>query len=329
MLAPLVVLFGGAGYIGSVLARRLLLENFRVRIVDNFLFGNSGIREIASNPQLEIVSADICDTHALSSATKGADVVVLLAAIIGRRKEPVERADMRDINFLASSVVLDAALEHGASRFIFASTDSVYGLQSGVIYETTTPEPVSLYSRLKLRMEERVINADSRYFHTTALRISTCHGYSPRMRFDLVANTFIRDAFFKNEIRVEGGNQYRSFVHVDDVARAFTSCIKAHANLISGEVFNIGSHGQSVQIKHLANIVKTLKPEINVLFEEAEVDMSDYYLSCSKANKILDFSPAWTLERSLQEVLTSLEAGEFPDAYNFKYYNIKDCISLK
>lgn len=318
--APLILVHGGAGYIGSVLVRRLLLDGYRVRVFDNFLFGDDGVADL-EDPHLEIIEGDICDTKAVSAVTRDAEAVILLSAIVGRRGEEVERANIREVNFLASTVALDAAIEHGASRFIFASTDSVYGLQSGVMYETGTPEPVSSYSRLKLRMEERIINSRKRSFHPTALRISTCYGYSPRMRFDLVANSLIRDAVCKGSIDIEAGEQSRALIHVDDSCSAILAALRAHVNLVSGEVFNVGSNSQNVTLNQLVNIVRSLVPETQVNFIEGEPDLTDYHLSCSKIEKILDFTPKWTVEDSMLRLRDMLLQGVFPDPYSLKYQN--------
>ncbi len=317
---PLITVFGGAGYIGSVLVRRLLQEGYQVRVFDNFLYGRDGLAEL-SDPHLEIVEGDICNTRNLSDAIQGAEAVILLAALIGRRAADIDRKYMREVNLLASTVVLNSAFEHGASRFIFASTDSVYGLQQGVMYETGTPEPISLYSRLKLRMEERVIKAKTGSFHPTALRIATCHGYSPRMRFDLVANGLIRDALYKKEIVIESGEQRRSLIHVEDVATAFLSCLEAHENLISGEVFNVGASAQNVQLSDLVNIVSKLAPQTKITFLEQEPDLVDYHLSCAKIEKILDFSPKWTIEASLEQLKVMLSEEKFRDPYSPIYHN--------
>ncbi len=315
-----VVIFGGAGYVGSVLTRKLLESDFRVRVVDNLLFGDAGLRGL-SHPNLEILSADICNIQEVSAAAAGAETVILLAAIVGRRVSEIALSNMRDVNLLASSVVLDAAIEHGANRFIFASSDSVYGVQSGVMYETATPEPVSLYSRLKLRMEERVIGAKRGSFHPTALRIATCHGYSPRMRFDLLANTMIRDAVCRRRVLIHGGDQYRALVHVEDVARAIVSVIEAHSGLVSGEVFNVGSNDQNVQIIQVANLVKSLVPETEIDILEEDPDLSDYHLSCSKIQKVLNFTTRWSLEKSLAEVRDMLVLEKFGDPYSLIYRN--------
>jgi nucleoside-diphosphate-sugar epimerase len=228
---------------------------------------------------------------------------------------------MREVNFLASSVVLDAAIEHGATRFLFASTDSVYGIQSGVMYETGTPEPSSLYSRLKLRMEERVINSRSREFHPTALRIATCYGISPRMRFDLIVNALVRDAVCKKRLEIASGEQCRALVHVEDAARAFVSCLKAHVNLVSGEVFNLGSNDQKIQLHQLANLVATLVPDTEVRVGGADPDLFDYHLSASKIQKILDFNPKWGIPQAITELRDRLREGVFGDPYDPKYRN--------
>ncbi len=316
----LVTVFGGAGYIGSVLVRLLLESGYRVRVFDNLLFGADGLEGIDA-PTLEIIEGDICDTRAVSTAINGADTVILLAAIVGHRVEDVPWNDMRSVNLLGSSVVLDGSIEHGVSRFVFASTNSVYGLQSGVMYETTIPEPVSLYSRLKLRMEERIMNAKRRSFHPTSLRIATCHGYSPRMRFDLVANALMRDAVFKREIHIVGGEQYRSLIHVEDAARAVLSCIKAHVNLVSGEVFNVGARDQSIQINQLANLIKNLVPDTTVVVSEGEPDLVDYHLSCARIEKILDFAPKWNIERSMAHLRDYLLSGAITDPYGYRFHN--------
>jgi len=318
--APLVTVFGGAGYIGSILTRLLLNEGFAVRVYDNFLFGSQGLDGLDS-PLLEVIEGDITDVHAVSAAIEGAETVILLAAIVGHRIADIQGLDPRSVNFFAPSVILDASIEHGVRRFIFASTNSVYGVQSGVMYETTIPEPVSLYSRLKLRMEERVINAKKRSFHPTALRIATCHGYSPRMRFDLAANSMLRDAVCRKKIEIESGEEARAFIHVEDTARAFIHCIKAHVNLISGEIFNVGTKEQNIQFTQLANAIKTIVPDCQITFNESEPVLVDYHLSCSRIEKILDFEPKWTLEKSLTQLRDVLQSGALGDPFSLRYQN--------
>ena len=318
---PLVVIFGGAGYIGSPLSRQLLEEGYRVRVFDNLLYGDHGLHNLEQEG-FEFVHGDICDTKAVTSAFRGAETVILLSTLAGRRfRNEKNNEEMRTINLLASSVVVDAAVEHGAERFIFASTEAVYGAQSGIMYETTTPSPVSLYARLKLRMEERVLAAKKREFHPVCLRLPTCYGYSERMRFDLLPNTFIRDAVYRKKINVISGEQWRPMLHVEDAARAFLSCVKAHANLVNGEIFNVGDKDQNYQVKQVAQIVKNTVPETEVIVEEETPDLVDYNLSCTKISKVLDFAPALSLEDSMARLRDLLSSGSFGNAYSLKYQN--------
>lgn len=319
-LEPLVVVFGGAGYIGSSLVPKLLKEGYRVRVYDNFLFSDDGIKNIRSD-KLEIFEADLTNIKTVSYACRDADAVILLAALVGHRVEDINWINVRNVNLFASEIVLQAAIEHGAQRFIFASTGSVYGLQKGLMYETSTPSPVSLYSRLKLRMESRIINAKKRSFHPTSLRIATCHGFSPRMRFDLVVNSMLRDAIFKKKLVIKGGEQWRPLVHVDDAARSFVHCLKAHENLISGGIFNVGHPDQNLSINEVAKTVQKVVPDLEIEIEDAEPDLYDHHLSSKKIEKVLDFTPQWTLERSLRELRDVMIEGHFEDPFSFKYRN--------
>ncbi len=315
-----VLLLGGAGYLGSVLTRSLLELGYKVKIFDNFLFGTSGLDQL-SHPNLNIVKADLCDIKALSKACEQVDVIVLLAAIVGRRLDDVQRATMRDINLLASSVAVDAAIEHGVERFIFASSDSVYGTTRGLVYETAVPEPRTLYSRLKLRMEERIVNAKRRDFHPTILRIGSCYGYSPRMRFDLPVNKIVRDAVLNKKISLPSGDEQRAFIHVADACQAISRCLAGHLNMVSGEVFNVCAAGQNYSMQDIANQVASLVPEVKINFGENSPGVEDYKLSDSKLQKLLDFSPKWNLKQGIEELLQAIEDGKFPDPWSLQFNN--------
>jgi len=315
-----VLLLGGAGYIGSVLTRQLLESGYRVKVVDNFLFGTSGLDGL-EHPNLSVIEADICNVKSLSKSCEQVDTVILLAAIVGRRIDDIQRATMRDINLLASSVAVDAAIEHGVERFIFASSDSVYGTTRGLVYETAVPEPRTLYSRLKLRMEERIINAKRRDFHPTVLRIGSCYGYSPRMRFDLPANKIIRDAVLNRKISLPSGDEQRAFIHVADACEAVSRCLSGHLNMVSGETFNVCASGQNYSMQDIANEVAAVVPEVKINLGSISPGVEDYKLSDSKIGKLLDFSPKWNLERGIEELKGALEEEKFPDSWSLQFNN--------
>ncbi len=317
-----VLIFGGAGYIGSPTTELLLEKGYHVTVFDSLQFGDLGIRHLQDHPNFQLIEATICDITAVNAAVKKADSVILLAAVVGHRLEEVPIGTMRTTNLLASTVVLDAAIEHGVSRFILASTHAIYGNEKGLYFETSVPSPYSLYARLKLRLEERVINTKKKgYFHPTALRIATCHGVSKRMRFDLVINGLMRDALMKGEVNIVSGEQVRAFVHVRDVAKAIHLTLSAHENLISGEIFNVGAHEQSLQINQVANILKQVCPDVTVNLTPGEPDLTGYRLSSKKIEKVLDFKDEVSIEQSMIEVKEAFEENLFPDCYSLRYNN--------
>lgn len=318
-----VLIFGGAGYIGCPTTELLLKKGYHVTVFDCLTYGDFGIRHLLNNPNLEVVSESICDITAVNAAVKKADAIILLSAIVGHRSKEVPIGTMRTVNLLASTVVLDAAIEHGVPRFIFGSTHAVYGNESGLYFETSMPSPVSLYARLKLRMEERVINAKKKgEFHPTALRIGTCHGVSGRMRFDLVINGLMRDAITKGEINLISGEQMRAFVHVRDVANAIYLTLSAHENLISGEVFNVGAHDQNLQINQVVNVLKQICPDVTINRIQGEPDLIGYRLSSKKIEKVLDFKDEVSIEQSMAEIKQAFEENLFPDCYSLRYNNV-------
>lgn len=316
----IVTVFGGAGYLGSHLVRQLIAEGYFVRLFDNFLYGAESVQDLEGE-SCEVIEADMCSVKAASEACVGADAVILLAAIAGRRTAESIRKTSRDINLLASSVVVDAAIEQGVERFIFSSSDNVYGNASGLVYETAIPEPDNIYARLKLRMEERIINAKKRDFHPCVLRIGSCYGLSPRMRFDMIANKLILDAHHKNEIHIESPEDRRAFIHVSDAAMAILACLKAHVNLISGEVFNTANSAENYSLREVASLLVKRRPELKVQFEDQESKLGSYKLSITKLEKLLDFKPSLSLESSIEELWDRLDENFLDDPYSLQHFN--------
>ena len=319
----LVTVFGGGGYIGSLLTRLLLDQGYGVRVFDNFLFGDDGVKDL-KHSNLEIINGDVGNVYQVTSALKNTNIVIFLSELSGKRFEHQTKNDslFRDSNYIAPSMVLYASKEYGAERFIYASSDCVYGGMTGLVYETAIPEPVSLYARLKLRMEESVIRAKSRIFHPTILRIANCFGYSPRMRFDLLPNTVLRDAIYRKQVSIDSENTCRAFVHVDDVSRAIATCVRAHVNLVSGEIFNVGANNQNLTRRMVVNAVKKIHNDFEVKIIKQQPDLYDYKLSCKKIEKLLDFTPTWTIEEGLADLKQHLTSGDIKDPYNDKYHNL-------
>ena len=191
-----VLVVGGAGYVGNVLVRRLLAAGHEVRVLDDLLFDHgAALAGVFEEPAFSFVRGDLRSADALDRALDGVTDVVLLAALVG---DPIckKYPDLaRSVNFEGSAELLRSLDGRGVERFVFTSTCSNYGLRE--TDEPATEEsdlaPQSLYAETKVQLEQEIFGvAQDVDFCPTVLRIATAYGLSPRMRFDLTISEFTR-----------------------------------------------------------------------------------------------------------------------------------------
>jgi nucleoside-diphosphate-sugar epimerase len=315
-----VLVLGGAGYIGSVLTRLLLTKGYRVTVFDNLLFGSESLNELAGRGDFTLIEGDLRDVAAVSQAIKDMDAVVLLAALVGEPACDRDPAATVDINYLGSRNVIEACHYYKIPRFLFASTDSCYGIQEGILYEDSELRPISLYGELKRDLEREILSKTGD-FCPTILRLATVYGLSPRMRFDLIINILTMHAVMHNRIKIFGGKQWRPLVHVHDVARAFLACIEAPKEKIKGQVFNIGSNDQNYQIGYLGELVKNSLPEVEIETIEQPPDLRDYHVNFDKAEKVLGYKARKTVPEAIAEIKQAIKSGKIADPAHKKYKN--------
>jgi nucleoside-diphosphate-sugar epimerase len=246
-----VFVAGGAGYIGSVLVPLLLEQGHRVTVLDRLYFGNTLARvEARFGEKLRVVRGDVRGfDHGLLASV---DAVVDLSGISNDPSCELEPELTRSVNVDGAKRLAAAAIEAGVRRYVFSSSCSVYGHGEGPgLTETSARRPVSLYARAKAEVEDFLLSC--RGMEVCALRLATVFGVSPRMRFDLAINVMTKNAYVAHRITVDGGGrQWRPFVHVRDVARAFELGLTSDASKVAGQVFNVGSDDNNVQILNLA-----------------------------------------------------------------------------
>jgi len=313
---------GGAGYLGSVITRDLLTHGYRVRVFDSFRFDRGCLDPIRSQEALEIVEGDIRCVGEVTAALDGVDAVVLLAALVGEPACDVNPKETADVNLIATKSVADASRYKGVPRFVFASTDSVYGIREGMMTEDSPKNPISLYARLKLLAEQEILELRTKAFRPTVLRMSTLYGWSPRMRFDLVVNLMALHAETRGVVEVHGGTQWRPFVHVADAAKAYRFVLEAPLDLVGGEIFNVGSDEQNLQIAALSNLMRKVWPHLRVDTIPQTPDLRDYYVRCQKIERALGYRVDWSIVDGLREIRQALQAGEVPNPDDDRYYNV-------
>jgi len=199
----------------------------------------------------------------------------------------------------------------GIKKFIFASTCSVYGVSTEVLDEKSELNPVSLYARTKIDSESVLLKEKISGFHPTILRFATVFGLSSRPRFDLVVNTFVGHALTRKKIDVHGGNQWRPFVHTRDIARAIEMVLKASTDKVSGQIFNVGDNRLNYTISDLAEKVKAVIPEIEILNHGDSADPRNYKVRFDKIKQTLGFECLYDIDMGINELVE-----EFSDHKN-------------
>ncbi|HWO00260.1 MAG TPA: NAD(P)-dependent oxidoreductase [Blastocatellia bacterium] len=318
-----VLVIGGAGYIGSALLPKLLARGYRVRLLDLLIYGTEPIEETIHHPNLEIMKADFRQVDAVVAAMRNVDAVVHLGAIVGDPACALDEELTIEVNLMATRMIGEVAKGSNVSRFIFASTCSVYGANPATLDERSSLNPVSIYARSKIASERVLTSMAGSGFGPTSLRFGTIYGLSGRTRFDLVVNLLTAKAIVDHRITIFGGNQWRPFVHVDDAAEAVLRVLEAPLSLVGNQIFNVGSDEQNYTIGQVGEVIARLVPGAELVSEGSDTDTRDYKVSFAKLVNTLGFAPRWTLEKGVKQVIEAMESGVVRDYRAAKYSNVK------
>ena len=314
-----ILITGGAGYVGSLLSRKLLAKGYKVRVMDALWYGKEPIQECLKNENFELVQDDIRNLTSTVRAMKDVDAVIHLASIVGMPASSIEPRTSEEINYLATKNIAELCHLHGISTYIFASTCSVYGTQpKKMITEKSRAAPLDFYAKQKF-LSERAIG----WLNTapTIFRFGTMFGLSPRMRFDLVINLFIAKALTEKKITVFGGNQFRPLLHVED---ASDSLIFALEKDLTG-TYNVVS--QNMTIMDAANTISNLAG-CEIITTNEEEDKRDYKVSSEKLNSI-GFTPKKDIEFAFNQIKKAFDEGVISNFKEKKYNNYEFLFSSK
>jgi nucleoside-diphosphate-sugar epimerase len=323
--APIAVL-GGAGYIGTHAVAALLERGYHVRVLDRLLYGETPLHDFVSHPRFSLVQGDVTDIARLTEVLTGCRAAVHLSGLVGDPACAVDTNYTAHTNIVATRMASEVARSMGVSRFVFASSCSVYGQADAEVTETSALSPLSLYARTKIDSERELLRSVQDDFFVTILRFATVFGHSRRPRFDLVVNLFTAQAMIDNRIRVIGADQWRPFVHVRDLARAVVMSLEAPPNLVQSQVFNIGDRRLNYTILDVARVVQqAVRPfrDVNLVIEEQVAsDRRNYFVSFDKARRLLDFEATVTLEDGVREMVEHFARGGYGDYRTDVYSNL-------
>jgi nucleoside-diphosphate-sugar epimerase len=321
-----VLVTGGAGYIGSVLVRILLNKGYKVRAMDSLKFGGDALYDVAQHPNFEFIRGDIRNDADIDKALEGVDHIAHLAAIVGDPACSKFSDEAKEVNWTASVNLFEKAEKAGVKRFVFASTCSNYGKMAdpdSYVDENSELRPVSLYAELKVKFENYLLEKkkDSQT-SATALRFSTVYGFSPRIRFDLTVNEFVRNVCLNGEQEIWGPQFNRPYCHVDDLARAVALIIEAPEQKVRANVFNVGDTTENYSKRMLMEEIQKQIPDARAIYVEKSEDPRDYRVNCDKIKDQLDFTITKRVPDGIREIIKLMNSGIITDSYSQKFRNI-------
>jgi nucleoside-diphosphate-sugar epimerase len=324
-----VLVTGGAGYIGCVLVERLLARGHRVRVLDRLYWGAETLSAVRE--RIEVVEGDVRDVP--EGTLDGLDGVIHLAGLSNDPTAEYNHAANWEMNALGTESLGKSSLAHGVTRFVFASSCSLYdGLPPAMHDEKAKLEPRGAYAESKLYAERALSNLLDKGLCPVIMRNGTVYGHSPRMRYDLVVNTFVKDALLTGQLFLHGGGwMWRPLVDIRDAADALILGLEAPEPDVRGETFNV-LHA-NYQIRELAMLVAG-SVQLNgrtVELQETELPSMTRNYECSNAKlaQRLGFIPSHSVVDAVDDLLRRIDVSDparltDPRCYNIRWLELLD-----
>lgn len=308
-----ILVTGGAGYLGSILVPSLLGLGHKVTVIDNFMYKQTSLNNVAYHPNFQIINGDVRIKDTIAPLLKSADVIIPLAAFVGAplcNKDPIGASL---INHDAITMMLDNISKK--QIVLMPTTNSAYGSGEKNNYcdEDSPLNPISQYAIEKVEVEKRLMEHDN----FISFRLATVFGMSPRMRIDLLVNDFTYRAIYDGFVVLFESHFKRNYIHVRDVTKAFIHGIDNY-DAMKNNIYNVGLSSANISKLELCKKIKEHIPNFNFL--EAKIgkdpDQRDYLVSNEKIERT-GFSPDVTLDNGIIELVKGYKMFK-----NTKYGNV-------
>ncbi len=319
-----ILVTGTEGYLGCLLAGVLMGEGHEVTGVDTgyykagWLYNGQDRSPKTLQKDLRLITAE---------DLSGIEAIVHMAELSNDPLGQLAPNITFDVNHKGTVRLANLAQECGVKRFVYMSSCSVYGVgKEPVVSETTDINPQTAYAECKALVERDVRPMASDSFVPTFMRNATAFGASPRQRFDLVLNNLMGLAWTTRKIAMTSdGTPWRPLVHGLDIAKAISCVLRAPADSVRGQIFNVGSNEQNYQVREIAEIVASVVPGCEVSFGDG-ADNRSYKVNFDKIHTALpEFSCDWNALRGAQQLAEIFERI----AFDAEMFNARGFTRLK
>ncbi len=299
-----VVVTGNLGYVGTVMTPIIAAAGHEVWGLDTGYYRGCILGDLGETGLSRQIDRDV--RRVTAEDLRGADAVIHLAALSNDPTGELNPGLTSDINYEASVRIAGLCKQVGISRYIFASSCSIYGQSdAGALTEDAEFNPQTAYARSKVDTEAAVSALADDEFSPTFMRNATAYGFSPRLRLDVVVNNLTGWAVTTNQVRLlSDGRAWRPLVHVEDMSYACAAALAVPRERVHNEALNVGREEDNYQIRSIAETVAEIVPNCVVTFAEgASADNRNYNVCFSKIRRVLpEFEPRWNVRKGIEQL---------------------------
>jgi len=295
-----ILITGGAGYIGSKLATKLINQNYKVTVIDILKFSSKSLNHLFDNKNFTFIKGDVRNKKLMNNLVRKNDFIIPLAALVGAPLCEKNKKEAISVN-LNSIKNLMKIITKKNKKIIYLTTNSGYGVgeKNKFCDERSPLNPISLYGRTKVEAEKIVMS----YKNSVGFRLATVFGYSYRMRTDLLVNNFVFNSLYDKKLTLFEPHFRRNYIHINDVVDGIIYSINNFGKLRSN-VYNLGlSSANLTKYKLAQKIKKELNfLKIKIIHNKKDPDQRDYFVSNNKIEK-KGFKAKTSIEEGIRELI--------------------------
>lgn len=295
-----ILITGGAGYIGSMLATKLVEDGHFVTVIDIMKYNKTSLNHLFIHKNFKLVNENVLNYKKIKKYINKNEYIIPLAALVGAPLCEKNKKLANDLNYKIIKKIVKN-LNPRKHKLIYPTTNSGYGIgeKNKFCDENSPLNPISIYGVTKVLAEKEVL----KFKNSVSLRLATVFGFSYRMRSDLIVNNFVNTAIKTKKLSIFEPSFRRNFIHILDIVAAFKFIIK-NFKKVRNNIYNLGLSSANITKLDLAKKIKKSVPGCKVIVNnnKKDPDQRDYFVSNKKIEK-KGFKANITLEDGIKELI--------------------------